>query len=147
MNKAFVKETDDPGDRCPLCGSKGQGVFEATLKAFLSAEACDELSESAYFCPHATCEVAYFDRFERTVAAGCLSRPAYPKDPEAPICPCFGLTCEDIEADVDEGVVTRVRAHLERAQSDEAHCTTKAPSGQSCVAAVQQCFMRLRGQS
>ena len=146
MNKAFVKETEDPGDRCPTCGSIGQTVGQATLEAHLPAEACAQLSNSAFFCPHPTCAVAYFDQFERMVRTESLIQPVYPKDAQAPICPCFGLTCEDIEADVREGVVTRVKAHLQRVQSDDARCATMAASGQSCIAAVQRYFMRLRGQ-
>ena len=146
MNKAFVKESEDPGDHCPVCGSIGQTVFQSTLDAQLTSETRAQLPDTAFFCPHATCEVAYFDQFERTVSTAGLSHPVYPKDPNAPICPCFGLTCEDIEADVREGVVTRVKAHLGRAQSDDSRCATMAASGQSCIAAVQRYFMRLRGQ-
>ena len=147
MNKAFVKESEDPGDRCPACGSIGQRVFGSTLDAHLPVESRTQFSDSAFFCPHPTCSVAYFDSFERTVPAANLSHPTYPKDPEAPICPCFGLTVEDIEADVREGVVTRVRRHHQQAESDAAHCATAAASGQSCIPAVQRCFMRLRGDA
>jgi hypothetical protein len=146
MNKAFVKESVDPGDRCPGCGAIGTSVYQATMRAHLSAEECDRLADPAFFCPYPTCEVAYFDQFERTVAAASLRTPLYPKVPDAPICPCFGLTSEDIEADVAEGVVTRVRAHLARTKSDETRCATKTADGQSCVAAVQRYFMRLREQ-
>ena len=38
---------------------------------------------------------------------GDLNKPVYPKNPDAPICACFGLTRQDIEQDVSEGVVTR----------------------------------------
>jgi hypothetical protein len=145
MNKAFVREPEDAGDRCPACGSTGQRVFAATLEAHLSPESRRQLSDSAYFCPHPTCGVAYFDSLERTVPADSLLCPVYPKDPEAPICPCFGLTVEDIEADVREGGVTRMKAHHAQAQSAEAHCATAAASGQSCIPVVQRCFMRLRG--
>lgn len=146
MNKAFVKELEDPGDRCPSCGAIGTSVYQTTMRAHLPAEECDRLADPAYFCAYPTCCVVYFDQFERSVEAGRLRAPLYPKDPDAPICPCFGLTCEDIEADVAEGVVTRVRAHLERTKSDETHCATKTADGRSCVAAVQRHFMRLRGQ-
>ncbi|MCA9101926.1 MAG: hypothetical protein R3C10_08005 [Pirellulales bacterium] len=145
MNKAFVKETEDPGDRCPGCGGIGTSVYRTTIEAHLPAEDCERLADPAYFCPYPTCDVAYFDEFARTVPASRLRRPLYPKDAAAPICPCFGLTCDDIEADVAEGVVTRVKAHLTRAQSDEAHCETATADGRSCVAAVQRYFMRLRG--
>ena len=145
MNKAFVKESEDNGDRCPACGSMGRTVYRETIAAQVVEGASEDVADPAFFCSHATCDVAYFDRFERQIAIDQFVQPVYPKDPEAPICPCFGLTCAEIEADVDEGVVTRVKTHLERAQSKEARCWTQSPDGQSCVAAVQQYFMRLRG--
>ena len=144
MNKAFVKESQDPGDRCPSCGAIGAEVLQVTLRAHLESEAYDRLSESAFFCPHPTCEVAYFDSFERTAPVTSLRAPVYPKDPDAPICPCFGLGREDIEADVAEGVVTRLKAHLQRAESDAACCATKSADGKSCVPAVRRYFMKLR---
>ncbi len=146
MNKAFVKESEEHGDRCPSCGSHGIAVFQKTLAAYLRADQLAQICDSASFCPHETCPVAYFDRFERTIPADELQEPVYPKDPQAPICPCFGLTVVDIEAEVEAGSVERLKAHLQRAQSDEACCSTKSPSGQACVAAVQKCYMKLRGQ-
>jgi bacterioferritin-associated ferredoxin len=74
-----------------------------------------------------------------------LRHPVYPKDPQAPICACFGLTAEEVEADVAEGGVTRVRALIEKAKSPAAHCGTAAASGQSCIGEVQRYFMKLRG--
>ena len=144
MNKAFVKEPEEHGDRCPRCGSRGEIVYQATLKAHLAAEDAARFSDSAYFCPLESCDVAYFDRFERSVLIDQLLRPVYPKDPMAPICPCFGLTCDDIEQDIEDGVVTRVRAHREQAMSDAARCTIHAPDGQSCIPAVQRYYMRHR---
>jgi hypothetical protein len=147
MNKAFVREPEDAGNRCPKCGSAGPAVFQTTLEAHVPADLLAEFASSAFFCPLATCPVGYFDQFERSIPAANLIRPVYPKDPQAPICPCFGLTEDDIKADVQEGAVTRVREHLQRAQSDEARCATLSPSGQSCVAAVQRCFMQLRAKT
>ncbi len=144
MNKAFVREPDDTGAaHCPRCGSLGHPVESATLDALLSAEARGSLSDTGFFCPFPRCEVAYFDRFERTAPVSALVRPVYPKDPSAPLCGCFGLTADDIEADIAEGKPTRVRAHLARAKSADAHCQTASPTGVSCVADVQRYYMRL----
>ncbi len=145
MNKAFVKEPDEPGNRCPECGTIGTAVYQVTLRAHLPTDLEEQFRGSAFFCSQPTCGVAYFDSLERTIAVSSLSAAVYPKDPDAPICPCFGFTCEEIEADVDEGVVTRVKAHISRANSDEANCETKAADGRSCVTAVQRYFMQLRG--
>ena len=74
-----------------------------------------------------------------------LNRPVYPKDPDAPICACFGLTRHDIEADVREGVVIRVKAIIEKAKSSEARCYQMAANSQPCVAYVQKYYMQCRG--
>jgi len=118
-------------------------VQSETLDALLRPAARGTFSDSAFFCPFPRCEVAYFDRFERTATLEALVRPVYPKDPAAPLCGCFGLDGDDIEADIREGKPTRVRALLERAKSAEAHCSTACPTGDSCVAEVQRYYMRL----
>jgi hypothetical protein len=145
MNKAFVREPDDDGKgRCPACGSLGDPVGEATLSAWLCDEGRRVIAPSAWFCPFARCEVAYFDAFERSVPIASLKRPAWPKDATAPLCACFGLTWEDIEADVREGTAARTRAALDRARSSEARCLTSAPNGKPCIAEVQRTFMKLK---
>lgn len=144
MNKAFVKEPEDPGDRCPACGGLGRTAQQATLRAHLPDDARARLAETACFCPEPTCEVAYFDQFEQFVTVDRLATPLYPKDPDAPICPCFGLRCQDIDADLDDGGVTRIKAHLQQAQSDQADCATKTGDGRSCIPAVQKYYMQRR---
>ena len=147
MNKAFVRESEDPGDRCPACGGFGRTVQQNTLGAHVSNEARAHLAESAYFCSEPTCEVAYFDQFEQFVTVEQLTTPLYPKDPDAPICPCFGLTCDDIDTDINEDGVSRVKAHLRKAQSDQAHCTTATGDGRCCIPAVQKYYMQQRNTS
>ena len=147
MNKAFIREPDQTVDHCPRCGSLGQSVRSETLEAHLVPEARSDLSESACFCPYPQCPVAYFDTFERTATIDALTRPVYPKHPDAPICGCFGLTCQDVEDDVREGVVTRVKALLAKAESPDARCATMAANGQSCVPEVQRYYMKCKGTS
>ncbi len=106
MNKAFVREPDCAGTYCPRCGSQGEQVGAEVLKLYLADDQGITLTPPAYFCPSPKCAVAYFDSFERFILVNALSRPAYPKDPTAPLCACFGVTRQDIEQDVDEGVVT-----------------------------------------
>jgi hypothetical protein len=89
--------------------------------------------------------VAYFDAFERVILAEELKTPVYPKNLIAPICACFGLTRRDIEDDVREGVVTRVKAVIEKAESAEARCWQMAADGQPCVGHVQKYYMQCRG--
>jgi hypothetical protein len=147
MNKAFVREPDQTADYCPRCGSKGEPVGRETIRSYLPGGKTPAMADPANFCPSPQCNVVYFDSFERVLLSGDLARPVYPKDPAAPICACFGLTREDIEADVREGVVTRVRAIIEKAKSAEARCAQKAANGQPCVAYVQKYYMQCRSQS
>ncbi|NUQ62355.1 MAG: hypothetical protein HUU20_07695 [Pirellulales bacterium] len=142
MNKAFVREPDQTADYCPRCGSKGEPVGSETLRAILSENQRARITDAANFCPAPKCEVAYFDCFGRTVSAAELPRPVYPKDETAPICPCFGLTRDDIEQDVEEGSPTRTRAIVEKAKSPAARCKQMAANGQPCVAFVQKYYMQ-----
>jgi hypothetical protein len=145
MNKAFIREPEDTGDRhCPRCGSLGVSAGAAAVEEHLRPEALANLSQPAWFCPFARCDVAYFDTFDRAVAVEQLRYPVWPKDAEAPLCSCFGLTRDDIEQDIREGVVTRVRAVVEKAKSPLARCQVAAPDGRACVAEVQRYYMKCR---
>ena len=143
MNKAFVREPDRTVEYCPQCGTPGQPVTWDTLRTHLPADR-QTMAQSASFCPAPQCPVAYFDVFDRVVLAAALAKPIYPKDPDAPLCACFGLTADDIEQDVREGVVTRTRAALEKARSPAARCTELAANGRPCVAWVQKYFLECR---
>ena len=145
MNKAFVREPDNAVDYCPRCGSAGVPVGSETLQYYLSEENRRRVADPANFCPSPRCEVAYFDVFERFILASELLHPAYPKDPDAPICACFGLTRHDIELDIQEGGVGRVRAILEKAKSSDARCAERAANGQCCIPYVQKYYMQLKG--
>ncbi len=145
MNKAFVREPDRTADYCPRCGSQGEPVGAETVVSHLPAACRNPLSDPANFCPSPRCEVAYFDAFEQVILATDLREPVYPKTPTAPICPCFGLTAEDIEQDVREGVVTRTKAALEQAKSPAARCKQHAANGRSCIAFVQKYYIRCKG--
>lgn len=144
MNKAFVREPDDVASRCPKCQSLGQSVGPQTLNAQLDPALRRNLAESACFCPSEQCDVVYFDDFSGVVTRDVFDQPIPIKDANAPLCSCFGLTREDIEDDVAEGVVTRTKAAVQKAQSAEARCTTLAPNGRSCVADVQGYFFKCK---
>jgi hypothetical protein len=144
MNKAFVREPDSTCDYCPRCGSPGQAVGGEVLANYVSAEKRRTLAEPANFCPSPRCEVAYFDGFERFVLTRDLEKPVYPKDPEAPLCACFGLSRRDVEADAAEGVVTRLREILEKSKSPDARCAHLAANGQSCAKYLQKCYMECK---
>jgi hypothetical protein len=141
-----MREPERTVEYCPRCGSQGESVGRQTLEAQLPAGRKNPLADPAAFCPSPRCEVAYFDAFEGVVLVSELDHPIYPKDPAAPLCPCFGLTAEDIEQDVREGVVTRTRAALEKAKSPAARCQQLAANGRSCVAFVQKYFLQCRAR-
>jgi Zinc binding domain len=145
MNKAFTREPD-PAEtaRCPHCGSIGLPVTRETLESFVLPGALAAVAESAFFCPYPTCEIVYFDVFDRSLDTDSIKKQVYPKDPNAPICGCFGLTLDDIEQDVREGVVTRCKELITKAKSDAARCSVMSPSGQSCIPEVQRQFIKRR---
>jgi hypothetical protein len=145
MNKAFIREPDHSNQaHCPRCGSLGLPVGCETLKAFLLPEAMSAVAESAFFCPYPTCEIVYFDVFDRLVGPNSVRRAVYPKDPAAPICGCFGLTGDDIDQDIAEGVVTRCKDLIAKSKSPDARCSIMAADGRSCVAEVQRYYMKAR---
>ena len=144
MNKAFMREPDEVASRCPRCESIGQPVGPQTLNAQLTAEIRRNLAESAYFCPASQCDIVYFDDFSGTVTRSSFKNSIPVKDPDAPICSCFGLKRDDIEDDLAEGTVVRTKAAILKAQSQEARCTTLAPNGRSCVAEVQGYFLKCK---
>jgi hypothetical protein len=88
--------------------------------------------------------VAYFNDFDAVVTMDELKAPVYPYDPNAPICACFGLNYEDVEADVRDGTPTRIRELLARSKSSDAQCQSLAADGRCCMSAVQELYMRLR---
>jgi hypothetical protein len=146
MNKAFVRDPDVTDPLCPACGSTGEAVDWETIAALVRADilapAAPLTRDAAYYCPLATCDVAYFDGLNRKVGVESLIRPCYPKNAAAPICPCFGLTLDDIDRDLTEGAPTRTRAAVKRASTDEADCVHRNLSGRSCAADIQRYYVR-----
>jgi hypothetical protein len=142
MNKAFIREPDEVPSRCPACETTGQPVGPETLNAQLSSEVRRSLAESAYFCPDNLCDVVYFDDYSAVVTRTDFNRLIPTKDAEAPICSCFGIRREDVEQDIAEGQVTRTKEALQKAQSSDARCTTKAPNGRSCIQELQGYFLK-----
>jgi len=86
-------------------------------------------------------------KFDAVVLTSELKAPVYPKDLDAPICACFGLNYDDVEADVAAATPTRIRDLLAKFKTSAAHCDTLAPNGRSCIGAVQELYMKLRAQA
>ena len=89
--------------------------------------------------------MAYCDLLERTIATAAAHGLPWPKDPAGPLCACHGLTVDDVDRDVAEGVPTRVRAVVHKAGEPGADCAIRSADGRSCVARVQRFYMRRRG--
>jgi Zinc binding domain len=147
MNKAFVREPDDDGRAyCPRCRSLGQPVGPGPLDTHVWPESRAKMHDAAWFCGYPHCEVAYFNQFEAVVTTGELRAPVYPKDLDAPICACFGLKYDEVEADVAEGTPTRIRDLLAKFKTPTANCATLAADGKCCIGAVQELYMKLRAK-
>lgn len=146
MNKAFMREADaDARVSCPRCGGFALEVTRSVLDVYVSAAFRSRLGESAWCCRNRGCEVIYFDLFEQRVLVSELREPVYPKDLSAPICACFGLKMDDIEADLRDGEPVRVRDLYRKSQSDEARCSELAVDGRCCMSEVQRLYLRGRG--
>lgn len=146
MNKAFVREPDSTDVLCPRCGAAGTDVPRTTAAGHVPPEALRPLAATVFFCATPTCPVAYFDAFEANVPVDSLLKPVFPKDPAAPLCPCFGLTREDVEADVAEGTPRRIRELLAKSKTPAAHCETAAPTGRCCLPEVQRYYFKLQSR-
>ena len=147
MNKAFIREPEDDGRAyCPRCRSLGVAVEVGPLDTHIRPQSRGKMHDSAWFCGFPRCEVAYFNLFDAVVTMDELRAPVYPYDVNAPICACFGLSYDDVEADVEEGSPTRIRELLAKSKTPGAHCETLAADGRCCISAVQELYMRLRAQ-
>lgn len=145
MNKAFIREPEETGHcRCPKCSSQGIPVGAETWRAHLAPQWHKHLAPDAYYCEFPRCEVGYFDAFERFVPALELQTRIFPKFADSALCACFGFTRDEVEQDVREGGVRRVKELLERCKSAEARCQVASPSGTCCQAQVQRYFLKFR---
>jgi hypothetical protein len=145
MNKAFVREPEFDGRAfCPRCGNLGHPVEAGPLDTHVRTESRGKLHDSAWFCGFPRCDVAYFNLFDAFVITEELTRPVYPKDPNAPICACFGFTYDDVEAEVNQPTPARIRELFAKSKTAEANCHTLAADGRPCITAIQELYMKLR---
>jgi hypothetical protein len=146
MNKAFVREPDLTDAVCPACGGVGDAVDWETVTSIVKPEFLSPVApvtrDAVSYCGTPSCSIIYFDSLGRSIGREVMKTPSFPKDPTAPICPCFGFSTDEIELDLAEGAPTRTRAAIKRAQSDEADCIHRHPSGKSCAADLQSYYIR-----
>lgn len=145
MNKAFVKEDDDKEPRCPQpegCGGPGVTVPPNTVAAQASDAAAAKLSDHVLYCLDPGCAVGYFDPWGASVPANDLASLSWPKDPTAPLCPCFGLTREDVVEDAERKDPSRLRDLIEKSSGPAASCATRTPDGRCCVTEARRLYMK-----
>ena len=135
-----MKEPEPGEPRCPGCAGLGEPVGLPTLEAHLAADARAPLGATAFYCPDPACPTAYFNGWGTSVPREKLTSTAYPKDPEAPVCSCFGLTAAEVVADARDGRKERVKSLLERSKGPEARCLEKSPDGRCCMPLVSRLF-------
>jgi hypothetical protein len=146
MNKAFVREPDaDARLLCPRCGSLGTAVGSGPLNTHIREDHRARFGDSAWCCSNPECVVVYFDAFEQCVVVNELRKSVYPYEPSAPICPCFGLTYDDVDQDSVAPEPIRIRELVAKSKSPEAKCQTLAIDGQCCLKEVQRLYFKLRG--
>lgn len=146
MNKAFVREPEqDDSVYCPRCGLPGLPVGAGPLDTHVREDIRDRLPATAWYCSQSSCDVAYFTPLGVVVLLSELRSGVYPYDPDAPLCACFGLSYDDVLADVDAGVPTRIRQLLADSRTSAAACALKAVDGQCCLTQVQKLYLKLRG--
>lgn len=146
MNKAFVREPDLEGRvYCPRCGHLGTPVGSGPLDTHIRPEARGRMADGAWFCGYGRCPVAYFTSLDAVVTVDELKGPIFPKDLDAPLCVCTGISYDDIVAEADAPVPLRLRQLITYANSDEARCATLAADGKSCCGGVQELYLKLRG--
>jgi len=147
MNKAFVREPEDDGSAfCPKCGTRGIPVWNGPMDTHIRQDARPRMGDRAWFCNSPRCGVAYFIPEGPIISVDELNASVYPKDLDAPLCACFGLTYDDVEADVRDGHPIRVRELLAKSKSPQARCATLASDGRCCMTAVQELYLRLRSR-
>jgi hypothetical protein len=148
MNKAFVREPEDDGRAyCPRCRSLGTPVGSGALDTHIRSESRAKMRDDAWYCGFLRCDVVYFNDFGEVILLDELKAPIYPYDLAAPICACFGLKYDDVEADARDGTPTRIRALLAKSKTAAANCSTLAADGRCCIGAVQDLYMKVRAQS
>ncbi len=108
----------------------------------MQADSRSKLGADVWFCPTPGCETAYFDFLERCLFVNELLYPVYPKSINAPICPCFGFTIDDLDSSIRRRSPELIRELLAKSKSIEANCTILAADGRCCMQEVQRLYHR-----
>lgn len=135
-----MKEGEAPEPACPSCGTPGEPVGAQTLDAQVPTAHRGLLGDKAYYCATPTCRTGYYNGWGSTFPAEKIQNPKFPKNPDAPLCPCFMLSAADLIADAREGIKTRIQEIREEADAPDARCPKLSPDGRSCAAHAMRLF-------
>ena len=144
MSRAFVKEPDAPEPRCPEprgCGGRGAEVGRFTVRSNVGDDAAATLTDPVHFCDDSTCPVVYFDSAGGRIETDTLVETRWPKAPDAPLCPCFGLHEEEITEWGRDGRTDRMRELLAKAEGPDARCLSRTLDGRPCVQEARRLFL------
>jgi CopZ-like zinc binding protein len=140
MSRAFMREPDPKDPGCPECGATCEPVAPSTVDAHVPPSLRAPLTGTVFYCANPSCRTAYFNSWGASVPAGQVIGSAWPKDPEGPICPCFGVNADDVLADARDGRKDRVKELVDRSRGSEARCAQSSPDGACCVPRVLRLF-------
>lgn len=140
MSRAFVRESEPAEPRCPECGGLGDQVGPTTLNAHVPEVDRSSLGVKAYYCANPACRTAYFNSWGASVPLDRITGGTYPKHPDGPLCPCFGVTAAEVIADAREGRKDRVRDLIDRSRGPGARCAERCPDGLPCIPRVLRLF-------
>jgi hypothetical protein len=140
MSRAFMKEGEAPEPRCPSCGTLGETVGAVTLEQHATPEDHEAIGDRALYCPNPACTTAYFNTWGVVVPQDRIKGGTYPKDRQAPICPCTGLRAGDVVSDARAGRKDRIKDLREKSEGPDSRCILLCPDGKSCVTRVMRLF-------
>ncbi|MGH7445911.1 MAG: putative iron-sulfur cluster-binding metallochaperone [Longimicrobiales bacterium] len=132
---------------CPLSGTTAPSVDELTVKALLTETALRRFSPGSYrFCPHAACDVVYFDDAGSVFTTHDVRVGVWQKQPAGTrtFCYCFDENEVDITRDVTEAgrsaAADRVRGHI---AAGRCACEVRNPRGVCCLGDVIKAVERI----
>ena len=104
MNKAFVREPDDTG-RAALSGLRVAGRVgpARNLASARQAGSGWRPGRDGVLLPVSAVRGRVLRHVRAARHDGSPAAGVYPKDPQAPICACFGMTADEVEADARRG--------------------------------------------
>lgn len=131
---------------CPICGKKGQGVLEATVKNLIKDEFKDKIKEKVYYlCMDKECEVAYYDLYGEYIKTNELKVPLWFKDDANPkyICYCNYVTEEDIvDSVLNKGAKDIKEVSEITGAMKNGNCKMNNPLGKCCGPLIKEIIKR-----